>query len=136
MSNLFARARRYESLTPAERALLRLLEALASVALVGAATAAAQYLAAPLGSGLAAIDWWVVARVCAAGAAVAVLMALAKYFKAHGDPALASALDTIGTRIATAVPPPLAAQPATLQLNATNMSDASDVGDPPDGALA
>ncbi|HEV2238325.1 MAG TPA: hypothetical protein VGR57_16810 [Ktedonobacterales bacterium] len=98
MANLLgvlARARRYAPLTPLERAALRLIEGLLYVALVGAATAGAQYLAGPAGAGhggLDAIDWAGVARVCLAGGAVAVLLALAKYFKAHGDPALGQAL--------------------------------------------
>jgi hypothetical protein len=99
MLNILARARHYQSLTPAERALLRLLEGLAAVALVGAATAAAQYLSSPTGAGLGAVTWPIVARVSAAGAAVAVLLALAKYFKAHSDPALADALGALATRI-------------------------------------
>lgn len=101
MTQLIRRARAYQPLSPAERALLRLLEGFASVALIGAATAAAQYLAGPTGLG-GAVNWGVVAHVCAAGAAVSVLMALAKYFKAHGDPTLAAALDALGARITSA----------------------------------
>jgi hypothetical protein len=93
------------------------------VALVGAATAGAQYLASPAGSGLGAIDWATVARVCIAGAAVALLMALAKYFKAHGfkahgfkahgDPALGDALGALSAQIAS--PSPLANAPKPTQ---------------------
>ena len=118
MTQLVRRARAYQPLSPTERALLRLIEGLASVALIGAATAAAQYLAGPTGLG-GAINWSVVAHVCAAGAAVAVLMALAKYFKAHGDPTLAAALDALGAHIASApVPaaPPNPAPPGTPAL--------------------
>lgn len=99
MANLLARARRYEQLAPLERAALRLVEGLFYVALVGAATAGAQYLAGPAGAGLGAIDWATVARVCLAGGAVAALLALAKYFKAHGDPALGEALGTLAQRV-------------------------------------
>jgi hypothetical protein len=99
MSSIFARARRYQSLTPGERALLRLLDGLACVALIGGATAAAQYLSSPPSAGLAAVSWPLVVRVSVAGAAVAVLLALAKYFKAHGDPALADALAAVGARV-------------------------------------
>jgi hypothetical protein len=109
MANIWTRARRYEQLTPGERAALRLIEGLIYVALVGAATAGAQYLASPAGSGLGAIDWATVARVCIAGAAVALLMALAKYFKAHGDPALGDALGALSAQIAS--PSPLANAP-------------------------
>lgn len=110
MASLFARARRYESLAPVERALLRLVEGLAGVALVGALTAAAQYLGSPASSGLGAVAWADVARVCAAGAAVAVLLAISKYFKAHGDPALAEALSGLGTRLAAGDVAPAPAQ--------------------------
>lgn len=109
MASIFTRAQRYESLAPAERALLRLVEGLASVALVGALTAGAQYLGSPAGSGLGAVAWAEVARVCAAGAAVAVLLALSKYFKAQGDPALADALSGLGTRLAAGDPAQTAA---------------------------
>jgi hypothetical protein len=106
MANLLARARRYERLTPLERAALRLIEGLIYVLLVGAATAGAQYLAGPAGAGLGAIDWAAVARVCLAGGAVAVLLALAKYFKAHGDPALGEALGTLAGRVTPEAAPP------------------------------
>ena len=116
ITHLARRARAYQSLTPTERALLRLLEGLAYVALVGGITDAAQYLATPAGAG-GAIDWAAVGRVCLAGATVATLMALAKYFKAHSDPALtgtpaptdapeapgntvSGAVDTLGAHIA------------------------------------
>jgi hypothetical protein len=107
MVNLLARARRYEPLMPLERAALRLIEGLLYVALVGAATAGAQYLADPAGAGLGgfgAVDWATVARVCLAGGAVAVLLALAKYFKAHGDPALGEALGTLAERVEPSPP--------------------------------
>ncbi|HEY7832741.1 MAG TPA: hypothetical protein VIG30_04145 [Ktedonobacterales bacterium] len=115
MIQLVRRARAYQSLTPAERAVLRLLETLAYVALLGAATAAAQYFAKPAGG---AINWATVGRVCAAGAALAVLMALAKYFKAHGDPALAGALTSLAASgpaslTATSQPIPLPAAPSS-----------------------
>jgi preprotein translocase subunit SecG len=114
---LECRARAYQPLTPAERAVLRLLETLAYVALIGAATAAAQYFAKPAGAG-GAINWATVGRVCAAGAALAVLMALAKYFKAHGDPALAGALTSLAASgpaslTATSQPIPLPAAPSS-----------------------
>lgn len=126
MTQLVRRARAYQPLTPVERAILRLLEGLASVALIGAATAAAQYLAGPSGLG-GTVNWPIVAHVCAAGAAVAVLMALAKYFKAHGDPALANALDALGAHIAAAPVPPAPLGASSLAPNAT---PAPQPGDP------
>ena len=131
MSSIFARARRYQSLTPGERAFLRLAEGLVFVALVGAGTACAQYLAGPA-AGIGAIDWTVVARVCAAGAAVAVLMALAKYFKAHGDPALADALGALGAQIvsraATAAGEPSARASLPAESAAGPAADGGRVG--------
>src|SRR5260370_22354707 len=97
MANIWTRARRYEQLTPGERAALRLIEGLIYVALVGAATAGAQYLASPAGaqylaspagSGPGVIDWATVGRVCIAGPAGARLVALAKYFKTPSHPTL------------------------------------------------
>jgi hypothetical protein len=103
MFSLFARAARYASLTPAERALLRLVEGLVYVALLGAATACAQYLAGHPGAS-SAVAWQPVLQACAAGAAVAVLMALAKYFKAHGDPALGDVLAGVAAQVPQAGP--------------------------------
>lgn len=127
MTQLVRRACAYQPLSPAERALLRLLEGLGSVALIGAATAAAQYLAGPTGLG-GTVNWSVVAHVCTAGAAVAVLMALAKYFKAHGDPTLAAALDALGAHIAAPTAPPNPALPiATAPAPSTEPTAAPDV---------
>ena len=99
MFTLFARAARYASLTPAERAVLRLVEGLTYTALLGAATACVQFLSTHPGAS-SEVDWQPVLRTCAAGAVVAVLLALAKYFKAHGDPALSVALAAASTQLA------------------------------------
>jgi hypothetical protein len=80
--NLFARAAQRQTLTPAERALLRLVEGLACTTLVAALPILAQALAA------GALNWGDVARTALAAAAVAVLLALVKYAKAFGDPPL------------------------------------------------
>jgi hypothetical protein len=89
MMSMFARARAYAALTPAERALLRLIEGLVCAALV----AALPVLAEALGTG--SVRWGDVARTALAASAVAVLLALAKYAKAHGDPALGDALGAV-----------------------------------------
>jgi hypothetical protein len=138
MFTLFARASRYASLTPAERAFLRLLEGLAYTALLGAANACVQYLGAHPGAS-SPVDWQPVLRTCAAGAAVAVLMALAKYFKAHGDPALGVALAAAGAQLAPADPPtssspvPLETAPVAADGMPGGMADAAAA--PPDGAV-
>lgn len=85
-STLFGRARAYAPLTPAERAVLRLFEGLACAALVAALPVIAQALAH------GPVNWPDVGRAALAAGAVAVLLALAKYARAHGDPALGDAL--------------------------------------------
>lgn len=99
--SLFARARARAPLTPGERALLRLIEGLACAAVV----AALPVVADALGHG--SVRWDDVARTALAAAAVAVLLALAKYARAQGDPALGAAIEEVGTALATAynVPP-------------------------------
>ena len=78
--NLFARAAQRQTLTPAERALLRLAEGLAATALVAALPIVAQALSD------GTMDWGNVVRTALAAAAVAVLLALVKYARAFGDP--------------------------------------------------
>jgi hypothetical protein len=90
MLQLLRRARNYEPLTPGERALLRLIEGLLCAALVAALPVVADAL------GAASVNWTDVGRAALAAAAVAALLALAKYAKAQGDPALADALEEIG----------------------------------------
>ena len=86
MHSLFARARANMTLTPGERALLKLIEGLLCAGVVAALPA----LAGALGHN--GVHWSDVARTALAAGAVAVLLALAKYAKAHGDPALGYAL--------------------------------------------
>ncbi len=93
MCDLLQRAKQYQSLTPSERALLRLIEGLVCAALVTALLVVADAL------GSATINWADVGRAALAAACVAVLLALAKYTKAHGDPALGDALGEIGNEI-------------------------------------
>lgn len=96
VTTLFARARAYQPLTPAERATLKLLEGLFSVALVAALPVVADAL------GRQSVNWTDIARTALAAAAVAVLLALSKYAKAHGDPALGATLDTAATDLSRA----------------------------------
>ncbi|HEY7779702.1 MAG TPA: hypothetical protein VIC85_05775, partial [Ktedonobacterales bacterium] len=135
MRSILARARAYETLTPGERALLRLVEGLASVALVGALTAGAQYLGAAHGASLGAVDWAGVARVCAAGGVVALLMAVAKYCKAQGDPALGDAIAGLGARVASG---PALGSLATTAAAAASMPEvaSAEAGPPPPELVA
>lgn len=86
MGELWRRARRHEPLTPGERAFLRLIEGLVCAALVATLPVVADAL------GSAGVNWTDVGRAALAAAAVAVLLALAKYARAQGDPALGDAL--------------------------------------------
>lgn len=88
MSSIFSRAHLHANLTPAERALLKLIEGLACAALV----AALPILSSALANG--PVNWPDVVRAALAAAAVAVLLALSKYAKAHADPALGDTLNT------------------------------------------
>ncbi len=92
--SLFGRARARAPLTPVERALLRLIEGLACAALV----AALPVVADALGHG--AVHWDDVGRTALAAAAVAVLLALAKYARAQGDPALGTAIEEVASALA------------------------------------
>ena len=82
MLSLLARARTYRTLTPAERALLKLAKGLLCTALIAALPIVAQALAR------SPINWTDVLRT-----------ALAKYAKAHGDPALGDALAATGAAL-------------------------------------
>ena len=84
MIGLLTRARNNVSLTPAERALLKLVEGLVCTALV----AALPIVADALGHG--AVNWADAGRAALAAGATAALLALIKYFKAYGDPPLPS----------------------------------------------
>ena len=94
MRDLFARASAYEQLTPAERAILRLLEGLVCAGLV----AALPILASALGH--TQVNWGDVARAALSAGAVAMLLALAKYARAHGDPMIAGRLDDLASTAA------------------------------------
>jgi hypothetical protein len=82
---VFARARANLTLTPGERAFLKLVGGLAGTAVVAAVLAAAQVLA---GTPPDAVRWPVVLHVAAGAFAAALWTALSKYYKAHGDPPL------------------------------------------------
>ena len=87
LSDLLGRARAGMALTPAERALLRLAEGLLCAGLVAAAPVIAQAL------GRQGVIWGDVARAALAAGATAILLALAKYARAQGDPPLAAPPD-------------------------------------------
>lgn len=82
MIGLLTRARNNVSLTPAERALLKLVERMVCTALV----AALPIVADALGHG--SVNWADVGRAALAAGATAALLALIKYCKAYGDPPL------------------------------------------------
>jgi hypothetical protein len=55
-------------------------------------------VAGALGRG--GVNWADAGRTALAAATVAVLLALAKYLKAHGDPQRGATLDTLGAEVA------------------------------------
>lgn len=83
-TNLWRRALAHASLTPGERALLRLAEGLFCAGLVAALPVVAEAL------GQQSVNWSDVGRAALAAAATAALLALNKYVRAHGEPALPS----------------------------------------------
>src|SRR5258708_3891085 len=98
----------YSSLTPAERALLKLLEGLACAALVAALPIVASALSHN------AVNWPDVARAALAAVTAAVFLALAKYAKyakAHGDPALGDILVSAASSIGAPAGPPSPSSP-------------------------
>lgn len=99
-SNIFARARAYASLTPAERALLKLVEGLICAALVAALPIVAEAL------GRGGVDWPAIVRAALAAASVAILMALTKYARAQADPDLATATGVGDAADAGSLPAP------------------------------
>ena len=96
--NIFAQAAAGKPLTPAQRATLKLIEGFFLAGLVAAVQVFAQYLS-PDGY----IDWPNVIHTAAIAGAVATLMAIAKYYKSHGDPLLA----TVATTAAQSLEPTL-----------------------------
>ena len=84
--NLFTKARAGLNLTPAERAQLKFVEALAVAGVVAALPVLADAL-----STHGAIVWADVLHTGLATGAVAVILALVKYLKAQGDSPLADA---------------------------------------------
>lgn len=83
--SLLQRARTYAGLTPGERALLRLGEGLLCAGIVAALPIVAQALSQQT------VNWSDVGRAALAAAATAILLALNKYLRAHGDPPITSA---------------------------------------------
>lgn len=85
--SLWRRASAYATLTPSERALLRLVEGLLCAGLVAAAPLIADALSQQ------AVNWGAVGRAALAAAATAMLLALNKYLRAHGDPPITTGTD-------------------------------------------
>lgn len=80
IANLWRRAQANARLTPAERALLRLVEGLLCAGMVAALPVVADALSQQT------VNWSDVGRAALAAAATAMLLALNKYLSAHGDP--------------------------------------------------
>ena len=84
MGSIVRLARAYATLTPGERALVRLIEGLVCAALVAALPIIAEALARQQ------VNWDDVLRAALAAGATAALLALHKYLRAQGDPPLAT----------------------------------------------
>lgn len=109
--NLFAQARAGAPLTPMQRAILKLVEGLAGVALV----AALPVIAAALSS--QSPNWADVAREALSAAGVAAFLALLKWAKAQGDPLLSTVADAIAQDLAASPPPLPQIQPQAQTAN-------------------
>lgn len=97
--NLFQRDARHLTLTPGERAFLKLLEGFSIAGFVAAVTIVAQLL------GLPGVDWLLVLKVAAGAFAVGFLGAIAKYYKAQGDPVLSDVATQMAHTAAGYIPP-------------------------------
>jgi len=97
--NLFQKAAARLNLTPTERAILKLVESLLYVAAFNIIVAAAQYI-----QNNQQINWAFLLKLIIAQAILAVLLALSKYFKAQGDPAIAAAIDSEEQNLAKSAP--------------------------------
>ena len=80
--DIFSRAAQNLPLTPGERAFLKLVEGFLMSAFVAALPVLSQLLA---GANLAHLDYWATLRTFVAAFGVALLLAISKYYKAHGD---------------------------------------------------
>lgn len=89
LKSLFSQARSGAPLTPMQRAMLRLVEGLAAVALVAVLPVVASALSQ------SSPNWSDVAREALAAAGVAVALAVLKYAKAQGDPLLSTVADAL-----------------------------------------
>lgn len=93
---VFADARAGLPLSPAQRAFLKLLEGFAAAAFVAILPLLSQMLA---GQSFASINWAQDLKTGAGAFVVAFLLAASKYYKAHGDAAIGSALDTAASDV-------------------------------------
>src|SRR5260221_8592327 len=91
--NIFSKARAGLNLTPAERALVKLVQGWIIAGLISAAVTFITAVSHPRP------DWANVLRVSAGAFAVAALIAAHKYSTAHLDPPLAAAVDAAAPRL-------------------------------------
>jgi hypothetical protein len=105
---IFSRARAYESLTPLERAVLRLVGGVALAGLLAAASAVSQLLG---GVAPDRVNWVVVAQVALVAFVVGCCNAISKFYKAQGDPPLVMG----GPEELTSFPPGGVAAPGSVR---------------------
>lgn len=96
--NIFAKASAGLPLTPAQRAFLRLLEGFFMTGFVVAVQTFALY------SSEGYVDWANVAHTALIAGAVAFLLAVAKYYKSHGDVLVSTLASTAAGALESATP--------------------------------
>lgn len=123
-TSIFSQARTGAPLTPMQRAMLRLVEGLAAVALVAVLPIVASALSQ------SSPNWSDVAREALAAAGVALALAVLKYAKAQGDPLLSTVADALTPAIAAhetaSAASPIensAASPSAVSSVATQLAD-------------
>lgn len=107
--DIFRKAQKHASLTPSERALLKLLWSLTINGLTTGLLAAGGYLMAP-----GMIDLQNLAYIVIIAVVFSIAHGVAKYVSAHGDPPLGAAIDVAVTAAEQRVPLPRVRNPASM----------------------
>lgn len=120
---IFQAAASGANLSPMARAVLRFVEGLVVAALVVVLPVLGQLLATQLNAG--AINWTQVGTVALSGFVFALLMALSKWAKAHGDAPLADAAQALAGSVANAGG---LSSDVVAELDAATLPDTPDAG--------
>jgi hypothetical protein len=123
MFGLFAKAAAGASLSPAARAALKFVEGIGAAAFVSALPVVAQMLASQLNAG--AVNWTATGQTALACVVMAFLLALAKYYKSHGDAPLASVAQQAADSFAKYAALP---NDVVAELEASGLPNTADAG--------